>query len=315
MKTIPRHLCGLLLAAGFCLGTAQAETLDISYQRSSTLLILLKRNGALEERLKPLGFDIEWHEFSAGLLSALNAGSVDLHADVADAFALFTQAADAPLTYYAKEDSSPSAQAILVAKDSPIQSVADLKGRKVAVTKGSGSHYLLLSALQKAGLGIGDIQPHYLDGPDALAAFVNGTVDALSIWDPFLSAQERGGKVRVLADGRDGVAAYYRFYMATTRFAERHPEVLEIVFDELRKTGQWIKANPREAAQILAPLWGNLPPETVEQANGHRSYAVVPVRRDELVEQQRIADLYRDAGIIPEPLDVRDIRIWPADGQ
>ncbi|SEJ39662.1 sulfonate transport system substrate-binding protein [Azotobacter beijerinckii] len=103
--------------------------------------------------------------------------------------------------------------------------------------------------------------------------------------------------------------------MATTRFAERHPEVLEIVFDELRKTGQWIKANPREAAQILAPLWGNLPPETVEQANGHRSYAVVPVRRDELVEQQRIADLYRDAGIIPEPLDVRDIRIWPADGQ
>ena len=94
-----------LIAAASLLFVAAAahaqQTLDISYQRSSTLWILLKQNGELEQRLKPLGFSVNWHEFSTGLLSSLNAGSVDLHADVADAFALFTQAADAPLTYYA----------------------------------------------------------------------------------------------------------------------------------------------------------------------------------------------------------------------
>lgn len=310
MKPLARYLYGLLLVATTCL--TQAETLDISYQRSSTLLMLLKRNGALEERLKPLDFEIKWHEFSSGLLSSLNAGSVDLHADVADAFALFTQAANAPLTYYAKEDSQPAAQAILVAKDSPIRNIAELKGRKVAVSKGSGSHFLLLSALQKAGLSSNDIQPQYLEAPDALAAFVNGQVDALSIWDPFLSSQERSGKVRVLANGSDGIAAYYRFYMATTTFAEQHPQVLQIVFDELQKTGRWVKEHPREAAEILAPLWGNLPVEVVEQANSHRSYSVIPVRRDELDEQQRIADLYQQAHIIPQKLNARDIRIWQA---
>ncbi len=96
----------LIVAASLLLVTAVAhaqQTLDISYQRSSTLWILLKQNGQLEERLKPLGFTVNWHEFSTGLLSSMNAGSVDLHADVADAFALFTQAADAPLTYYARE--------------------------------------------------------------------------------------------------------------------------------------------------------------------------------------------------------------------
>lgn len=313
MQRISHYLGALLMAAS--VGFAQAEDLDISYQRSSTLLILLKNNGTLEQRLKPLGFEVKWHEFTTGLLSALNAGSVDLHADVADAFALFTQAANAPLTYYAKEDASPSAQAVLVAKDSPIQRVADLKGRKVAVQKGSGSHFLLLSALHKAGLGIEDIQPQYLEAPDALAAFANGKVEALAIWDPFLSTQERSGKVRVLADGSDGVAAYHRFYTATSSFAERHPEVLQVVFDELQKTGQWVKAHPREAAQVLAPLWGDLPVETVELANSHRSYAIVPVRREELGEQQRIADTYHQSHIVPQALKVGDIRIWSAEAR
>ncbi|MFL9910276.1 PhnD/SsuA/transferrin family substrate-binding protein [Paraburkholderia sp. RL17-337-BIB-A] len=126
------------------------ETVSISYQRSSTLFILLKRTGDLEKKLKPLGYDVSWHEFSTGLLQSLNAGSIDLHSDVADAFALFTQAANAPSTYYAEETSAPSAQAIIVPPDSPIHSVADLKGKRVAVSKGSGCNFLLPSALAKA---------------------------------------------------------------------------------------------------------------------------------------------------------------------
>lgn len=303
-----------LIGALFAPHDAEArETVSISYQRSSTLFLLLKRTGELEKKLGALGYDVSWHEFSTGLLQSLNAGSVDLHADVADAFALFTQAANAPLTYYAEETSAPSAQAIIVPPDSPIHTIADLKGKRVAVSKGSGCNFLLLAALAKAGLTINDIQVRYLEAPDALAAFRGGNVDAWAIWDPFLAAQQRDAHVRVIADGSDGIAQYNRFYTATTSFAERHPDVLRVVFDELSATGKWVKAHPQEAAQILAPVWGNLPPPTVELANSRRSYAIVPVRRDQLGEQQRIADTYRAAGLIPAALKATDIRIWTPD--
>jgi sulfonate transport system substrate-binding protein len=299
-------VCGVLSA-----NVAQAnETVSISYQRSSTLFILLKRTGELEKKLKPLGYDVSWHEFSTGLLQSLNAGSVDLHADVADAFALFTQAANAPLTYYAEETSAPSAQAIIVPPDSPIHSIADLKGKRVAVAKGSGCNFLLLAALAKAGLTISDIQVRYLEAPDALAAFRGGNVDAWAIWDPFLAAQQRDLHVRVIADGTGGVAQYNRFYTATTAFADKHPDVLRVVFDELNRTGKWVKAHPQEAAQILGPLWGDIPAPTVELANSRRSYDIVPVKRDQLAEQQRIADTYLAAGMIPNALKAADIRIW-----
>jgi sulfonate transport system substrate-binding protein len=308
-----RRLCVSLSLIGGVLsaGLAQAnETISISYQRSSTLFILLKRTGELEKKLKPLGYDVSWHEFSTGLLQSLNAGSVDLHADVADAFALFTQAANAPLTYYAEETAAPSAQAIIVPPDSPVHSVADLKGKRVAVAKGSGCNYLLLSALAKAGLTINDIQVRYLEAPDALAAFRGGNIDAWAIWDPFLGAQQREAHVRVIADGSNGVAQYNRFYTATTSFADKHPDVLRIVFDELNTTGKWVKTHPQEAAQILGPLWGNIPEATVELANGRRSYDIVPVKRDQLADQQRIADTYHAAGLIPVALKATDIRIW-----
>ena len=303
----------LIVVASLLFAAAAAhagQTLDISYQRSSTLWIVLKNNGQLEQRLKPLGFTVNWHEFSTGLLSSLNAGSVDLHADVADAFALFTQAADAPLTYYARENSSPGAQAIIGQDASPIHSVAELKGKTVAVSKGSGSNFLLTSALNKAGLTLADITPRYLEAPDGGAAFANGSVDAWVIWDPFLATQQLDHQVRVLADGKDGLADYNRFYLATTKFAKAHPEVLQVTFDTLRETGQWVKAHPEQAAHILGPLWGNIDQATVELANSRRSYDIIPVKVDELAEQQRIADTYYAARLIPKPLKIPDITVW-----
>jgi sulfonate transport system substrate-binding protein len=301
----------MLLAGTLFATVAHArETVAIGYQRSSTLFILLKRTGELDKRLAALGYDVSWHEFTSGLLESMNAGSVDLNADVADAFALFTQAANAPLTYYAEETAAPSAQAIIVPENSPIHDIADLKGKRVAVARGSGCHYLLLAALKKAGLTLNDIQVRYLEAPDALAAFRGGNVDAWVIWDPFLAAEQRDHHVRVVADGRGGLVQYNRFYTATTAFANRHPDVLRVVFDELNATGKWVKAHPDEAAQILSPLWGNIAAPTVALANSRRSYDIVPVRRDQLAEQQRIGDTYYAAGLIPAALKATDIRIW-----
>ncbi len=315
-STTTRRATLLLCAAalGLAATVAQArETVRISFQRSSTLLTLIKQNGALEKKLAPLGYDVSWHELNgSALLAALNAGSVDIHADVADAYTVFTQAANAPITYFAKETAAPTAQSIIVRADSPIQKVADLKGKRVTTLKGAGAHYLLLAALKQAGLKATDVDLRFLEIQDGVAAYNSGSVDAISLWDPLLGGQLQDGKSRVLADGRGAQVEYSRYYTATTAFAKAHPQVLKAVFDELQSTGQWVKANPKEAAERLSPIWGNVPPATVEQVNARRSYAIVPVQRNELGELQRIADTFREAGLVNRELKAASVDIWTA---
>ncbi|HTJ92475.1 MAG TPA: aliphatic sulfonate ABC transporter substrate-binding protein [Pararobbsia sp.] len=307
--------CTLLIGTATVPPAMARETVNISYQRSSTLLILLKQSGELDKKLAAIGYDVSWHEFAANLATSINAGSVDINSDVADAYALFTQAAHAPLTYYAEETSSPGAQAIIVPTDSPIHSIADLKGKRVAVSKGSGCNFLLLAALKKAGLTTKDIQISYLEAPDGLAAFTSRSVDAWVIWDPFLAAQQREAKARVIADGSNGLTEYNRFYTARGDFADKHPDVLAAIFDVLREKGRWVKAHPDEAAQELVPVWGNLPAATIALANSRRSYEIVAVRRDNLREQQRIADAYFESGLIPQAITASDVRIWAPQAQ
>ncbi|MDT0357680.1 aliphatic sulfonate ABC transporter substrate-binding protein [Herbaspirillum huttiense F1] len=289
------------------------QAIRIGYQKSSTLLTILKANGTLEKLLAPSGAKISWHEFASGLplLEALNVGGVDLSADVADTVPVFAQAAGAKLAYIAQESPSPAAQAIVVRADSPLRTASDLKGKKIAVTKAAGVHYLLIATLEKAGLKFSDVQPAYLSPADGRAAFERGSVDAWVTWDPFLAGVQRQSQVRILSDGR-GVADYQRYYLASASFAQARPEVLRVVFDELKKTGLWVKQQPREAATFLAPLWG-LDADTIELANSRRSYEVRAVKREALGEQQRIADTFFAAGLLPKKVDTADVAIWAAD--
>jgi sulfonate transport system substrate-binding protein len=289
---------------------AEPDKLRIGFQKSSTLTILLKSRATLEKALAPQGIAVQWHEFTSGLplLEALNIGALDLSADVADAVPPFALAAGANLTYYAIETPSPQAQAIVVRKDSPIRDIAELKGQKVAFAKGAGAHFLLLEALQRSGLSLKDIEPAYLTPADARAAFENGNVAAWAIWDPFLAAVERQANARVLRDGA-GLASYRRFYLAATPYVRRRADVLALVYAELQRAGAWVKANPAAAAEWHAPLIG-LDAPTVEAANRRRSYRVAPVDAEALAEQQRIADAFQLAGVIPRKVDVTQSAVW-----
>jgi sulfonate transport system substrate-binding protein len=302
-----------LATLGLCtaLSTQAQETVRIGYQKSSTLITLLKTQGTLEKALKADGIDVTWHEFPSGLplLEALNVGNVDISADVADTVPIFAQAAQAKLTYFAQEAPSPQAQAIVVRKDSPIQQLADLKGKKIAVTKAAGTHYLLIAALNKAGLAFSDIEPAYLTPADGRAAFENNKVDAWVTWEPFLSSVQRQLPTRTLADGT-GLASYKRYYLTGTPYAKAHPEVLKVVYEQLHQAGEWVKSHPSDAANVLGPLWGNLDVATVEAANAHRSYQVQPVTLDQLGEQQKIADAFFKAGLLPKAVDAQDVQVW-----
>jgi sulfonate transport system substrate-binding protein len=311
-RTIHALLGTLVLGiALFSAGLAQAQdTLRIGFQRSSTLMTILKSNGDLEKALAPLNMKVSWHEFTSGLpiLESLNVGNLDLSADVADTVPIFAQAARAKIVYVAEEAASPTAQAILVPKGSPLQDIASLKGKKVAVTKGAGSHYLLLAALASKQMGFKDITPAYLTPADGRAALVSGNVDAWVAWDPFLSSAERASGARILVDGT-GLASYKRYYLASEAFTDKHADALAVVFAKLKEAGLWAKSHPKEAADLLAPLW-TIDTDTIAQANARRSYQIGPVTREGLSEQQRIADAFLAERVIPFKVDAGAARIW-----
>lgn len=310
-------LLALLPALAILPFTAQAQgkpdtahTVRIGYQKSSTLITILKTRGTLEQKLAPLGVKVSWHEFASGLplLEALNVGAVDVSADVADTVPVFALAAGAQLTYIAQESPSPSAQAILVKPDSPIRTVADLKGKRIGFAKAAGAHYLLLAALDQAGLSLKDVQPAYLAPADGRAAFEKGAIDAWVIWDPFLSAAQRQAHARIVTDGRN-LADYQRYYLASTPFAKAHPDVVKLIVDELKATGKWVKQAPADAAALLSPVWG-LDAATIEQANARRSYNVRAVVPQYLNEQQKIADAFFTEGLLPKKVNATAVPLF-----
>lgn len=305
----------LVAALGLAAAGVEAEAADklrIGYQRSSTLTTLLKQSGELEKALAPEGVSVTWHEFTSGLplLEALGAGHVDVSADVADTVPVFAQAAGAKLVYIAEEAPSPTAQAILVPAKSGIASVAELKGKRVAVTKGAGSHYLLLAALAKAGLSIKDVSPAYLAPADGRAALAGGSVDAYVAWDPFVAATQAATGARTLTDGA-GLAAYKRYYLTTEAFATSGGGLLDVIFRRLEAKGEWVKANPKEAAEQLSAIW-KIEPAVIETANARRSYKVGPVTTEGLSEQQTIADVFFAEGLFPKAIDTSGAQVWRA---
>jgi sulfonate transport system substrate-binding protein len=239
----------------------------------------------------------------------MNVGAIDLSADVADTVPLFAQAAGARLVYLAQEKPSPSAQAIVVPKNSPIASVADLKGKRIGLAKAAGVHYLALRALEASGLQLKDVEIAELQPADGRAAFEKGAIDAWAIWDPFLANVQNRSGARVLTDGSKIGVSYRRFYLAGAAYAQRRPDVLTKVVEELCKAGEWVKQQPKEAAGILAVPFG-LDVETLELSNSRRSYAVAPVDVAALAEQQKIADAFTAAKLLPKQLDVRENAVW-----
>ncbi len=291
---------------------AAASTVRFSFQRSSTLLTLLKEDRALVAAFAAKGFGVGWAQFD-DVIGEMNAAVCDFHADCADAVPIFTQSARAPLTFYAREVHNPQAEAIIVSKGSAIRTVADLKGRLVGVHRGSGCHFILAAALTRAGLTFADIHPAYLTPSDAAAAFERGSIDAWAIWDPFLAIAESKMPTRTLCDAT-GLSRYDRYYTVTNGFAEAHPDLVEIVFDALVAKGAWVRANPDEAARRLSPIWGNIPEAVVRTVNRRRSYDVQAIDARALGDQQAIADTFFEAKLIPRAIDATAIRIWHPRG-
>jgi sulfonate transport system substrate-binding protein len=303
-RTIMAPVFVLMALAPFALAQNTDTAVRIGYQKYGTL-VLLKARGSLEKRLAPLHVEVKWTEFPAGpqLLEGLNVGSIDFGI-AGEAPPIFAQAAGADLVYVGNEPPASAGEAILVPKDSPIKTVAELKGKKVALNKGSNVHFLLVKLLEKAGVQYKDIDTIFLTPADARAAFERGSVDAWAIWEPFFAAAQRQTSARILADG-NGVVSNHQFFLASRSYAANRADVVAIVLDEVAAVDQWAKTNPKDAAAALQPQIG-LDQGTLELALSRGGYGVTPVNDAVLAEQQRIADAFYDLKLIPKHINVRD---------
>jgi sulfonate transport system substrate-binding protein len=295
--------------AGMGATYGQDKVVRIGFQKYGKL-VLLKGRGTLEEKLKPLGYKVSWTEFPSGppLLEALNVGAIDLGI-AGETPPIFAQAAGAPLVYLAYDPPAPRGEAILVPKDSTLKSVADLKGKKVALNKGSNVHYLLVKALEKAGLKYTDIQPVFLAPADALAAFTRGSVDAWVIWDPYEAAAEASTGARILADGT-GLVANYQFYFSSKSFLADDTKAVDVVLGALNETDAWTKNNIQAVAEQLSPSVG-LPASVLAVSLRRESYGILPISDEVIASQQRIADTFLALGLLPKAITVADVQRKP----
>ncbi|AYQ43005.1 ABC transporter substrate-binding protein [Burkholderia aenigmatica] len=280
--------------------------LRIGFQKYGNFVVL-KARGTLEKRLASQGVTVQWLEFPAGpqLLEGLNAGAIDV-GTVGETPPIFAQAGGVDFVYIGNEPPAPQGEAIVVLPDSPIRNVAQLRGKKVAFNKGSNVHYLLVKALEHAGLTYADIQPIYLTPADARAAFVQRNVDAWVIWDPYLAAAERQIGARVIANG-EGLVRNTQYYLAARKYAAAHPQVLRALLDEVDAVDRWARDHVAEVATQLSPLVG-LDAPTLEVALKRAGYGVQPITDATLAYQQNIADAFSTLKLIPGKLSVASAR-------
>ncbi|MFC4453205.1 aliphatic sulfonate ABC transporter substrate-binding protein [Deinococcus sonorensis] len=247
---MPRPLVSTLLTASLLtLTSASAVNFNIGYQKGG-LPALLKARGILDAA-KAQGITFTWSLFTAGppLLEATSAGAVDF-GGVGDAPGVFALAGGADLKYVAVTQShSDKGEAILVPPGSSIKTVADLKGKRIGVARGSSAHYFLYNALKAAGLKLSDVQVVPLLPPDARPAFEGGNIDAWAIWDPYLTVALQGTQARVLRD-HTGLPLSNGYYLTNSRVL-KDPEkkrALQYLLNALYDTAGW--ANHNEAAVV-----------------------------------------------------------------
>lgn len=280
-----------------------AGRVRIGYQKNGSLAIMRQ-----QRRLEAQALAAEWVEFSSGppLLEALNAGAIDFGA-TGDTPPIFAQAAGAELLYVGGQPVSGVSEAVLVRADSLIRTPADLRGKRVAFTKGSSAHYMVVQILASAGLRPADIQAVNLQPPDAGAAFRTGALDAWAVWDPFFAIAELEPTTRTLISA-EGVAPSNSFFLASRAFTEREPGTVLALLDAINATADWARANPEALAQTLAGITGvPLAAQRVSAARG--IYAVQPMDEAIIARQQSVADTFAALRVIPSRIDVR-AAVW-----
>jgi sulfonate transport system substrate-binding protein len=275
-------------------------TLHIGDQAGAGSQALLTAAGLIGK----LPFKVTWSDFTSGppMLQAMSGGSVDI-GSVGDAPPIFAAAGGSKIAVVSALQANPLGSAILVPANSPIHTLAQLRGKRIAVTQGSSANYHLLAILKRAGLTIHDVTPDYLQPPEAEAAFSAHQVDAWDIWSPFIEQARTQSHARVLATGA-GIGLTYSFVVAS-RSALADPGRAQAIGDYLRLLDQayhWAASHPAAWAATWAKASGL--PASVMLAAVHDSLTKpVPITPTVISSEQGIANAFATAGLIPAKIN------------
>jgi aliphatic sulfonates family ABC transporter substrate-binding protein len=283
--------------------------LRIGYQKDGVLLIV-KQQGLLEKRLAQAGVTVSWVEFQSGppMLEALNSGAIDF-GQTGDTPPIYAQAAGSRLVYLAAAPDLGKRSGILVRADAGINKIADLKGKRVAFTRGSSAHNVVVRLLATAGLTYADITPVNLQPADAAAAFRNGGIDAWAIWDPFFALGQRFPNARTLTDAQK--APSNRFFLAGADYASQNPDTVAAFVEELDRASRWATAHPADLAALFSAATG-VDPDVEKIVSARDVYTINYLDGTIERQQQGIADAFLQLGLIPHAVDVRAIAYVPS---
>lgn len=320
MKPIPKSFFVFALwAAALLVGQAAAQkpvTFTIGYQKGS-LTALLKARGTLE-RAKAQGITYNWVLFTSGppLLEALNAGAVDF-GSVGDTPGVFALAGGADLKFVAvsesKNEAANTSEALIVKADSPIKTVADLKGKKIGLARGSSAHYFTYKALKEAGLDIThDVEIVPLQPPDARPAIESGSIDAWAIWEPFLSIALASGQFRVLRD-RTGLGRSNGYHLTSAKVIRDPDKVraLRLLLSAIAETAAWANANVPTVIDLLSQELG-IPKEVLSKTVPKGiPYNIRAFTLADLAPLQKLADAFYEGKVLPRPLELKRSDFFP----
>ncbi|MCJ2082455.1 ABC transporter substrate-binding protein [Methylobacterium sp. J-090] len=286
-------LVGLALLAALVPAWAQ-EVLRVGDQRGNARA-LMEAAGVLDG----LPYTLAWSEFPAAapLLEALNAGAIDV-GGVGDAPFTFAAAAGVPVKAFLAFRNRQDGLAILAAKDSPLRTVHDLKGKRIATNRGSIGHQVVLAALEEAGLPADAVTLSFLPPADAKIALASGSVDAWATWEPYTSTAELAGIARVVRDG-NGITPGLTFAVASAAALRDKRAVLADFGERLTRARTWALADPAPYAAVWSKLIG-LPESVPLRWFGRAQYRTVPIDGAVIADEQANIDLYVRAGLIPK---------------
>ncbi len=277
-------------------------TLTVGDQKGTSAQALLKAAG-----LDQTTYKIDWKEFTSGppLLEAVNAGAVDVGM-VGNTPPIFAAAAKGQFKMVQAVTYTGKGDVILVPKGSPLKSVADLKGKKVAVAEGSSANYNLLAQLEKAGLSYKDVSVQNLQPADALAAFTSGSLDAWAVWDPYTSQAIHDDGARVLADG-DGLVNGYNFQVASDKAIgdKATKAALDDYLGRISKAQLWSSTHQQEWAKVWAEQTGLTPAVTLAAAK-QRPPTIIAIDQKVIDSEQEMADTFSANGLLPGKVNVSD---------
>lgn len=311
MFTKRQFLSTLVVAAsvtGF-IPAAQAadQTIRIGWLRGPNDITLAKSRGTLEKALAEKGIKVEWSgpfPAAAPAFEALNAGSIDITAGSSTS-AIAALSAKIPLVIFAYQKMAPSAEGIVVKKESGISSIKDLAGKKVAVNRGGTGEYLLMQGLQTNGVDPKSVERVYLSPSDSGPSFTQGHVDAWATWDPFLTIAETAYEGKVVADGAAIKSDNAVVLVASKEFSTSKADQLQLVFDVIKSENAWAIANKAEAGTVWAKEM-NVPSTLSAKIGENNAVPTTAVTDADVKQIGAVAEWYAKSGIIPSLPDVKD---------